>query len=197
MTTTNDTDGDPRLRLVYEESLRAIQDQRDTLDNLRSRAAQLLTAASVVETFLVGLVLRPSGRPGPATWVSAGAFVLLALICVWIVLPRRGWTFANSATILLEGYVDADPPATLDEMYRNLAVYTERHWDRNQDELLNKRLVGLQFAAGLLVLCILASVFDLRGRHCDGTSGRGVSAPAATHSPGPGQAGGQGGAAAC
>lgn len=88
-------DGDPRLRLVYEESLRAIEDQQRSLDNLRSRAGQLLTAASVVQTFLVGLVLRAEGAPHAATWVGAGAFVLLALVCVWIVLPRRGWTFAE------------------------------------------------------------------------------------------------------
>lgn len=189
--------GDPRLRLVYEESLRAIDDQKESLDALRGRAAQLLTAASVVETFLVGLVLRSEGRPGAATWVSAGAFVLLALICVWIMLPRHGWTFANSATILLDGYVDADPPASLDEMHRTLAVYAERHWDRNQDRLLNPRLVGLQLAATLLVVCILSSVFDLRGRTCDRASAGPAAGPAAPAPTGPGQAGGQARPASC
>lgn len=194
--------GDPRLRLVYEESLRAVQDQQEGLNNLRSRAGQLLTAASVIETFLVGLVLGADGRPPVATWISAVSFVLLALVCVWIVLPSHGWTFSNSATILLDGYVDADPPATLDEMHRSLAVYMERHWDRNQDELLTKRLVGLQVAAGLLVVCILASLLDLRGRDCDGqAAGAGPSAPASAAAgpgtTGSGQAGAQGGPSAC
>ncbi|HEV2891881.1 MAG TPA: hypothetical protein VGX28_16025 [Frankiaceae bacterium] len=197
MPVDDEADGDPRLRLVYEESLRAVQDQQRSLDNLRSRAAQLLTAAAVVETFLVGLVLGAEGRPRPATWVGAGAFVALALICVWIVLPRKGWTFSNSATILLDAYVDAEPAASLDEMYRNLAIYNERHWDRNQDELLNKRLVGLQVAAALLVVCILSSVVDLRGRNCDGQQRGSAATPSATPTPGPGQARGQGGPAPC
>lgn len=81
-------------------------------------------------------------------------------------------------------------------MYRNLAIYSERHWDRNQDHLLNKRLVGLQVAAFLLVVSILASVFDLRGRHCD-LAQDAAAVPAATATPGPGQAGAQGRAKTC
>ncbi|HVF04009.1 MAG TPA: hypothetical protein VNA20_04135 [Frankiaceae bacterium] len=195
--------GDPRLRLVYEESLRALQDQREALNNLRSRAGQLLTAASIIETFLVGIVLRGErAAPGVATWVGVAAFVSAALVCVWIVLPARGWAFGNSATILLTGYVDAAPPATLDEMHRNLAVYMEGRWDRNQDELLNKRMFGLQVAAAFVVVCILAAVVDVRGRGCHGSSsGARPSAPASTTAnpgaAGSGQAGPQGWATTC
>lgn len=68
---------DPRLCLVYEESLRTLQDQQQALNNPRSRAGQLLTAASVIEAFLVGspsgvsvprLALLPGSVLRPSSW---------------------------------------------------------------------------------------------------------------------------------
>src|SRR4051794_38317593 len=143
--------GDPRYELVYQESLRAITTQEDALDNIRARAAQLLTAASVATSVLGGLVHAQSEHPHGTTWAAISTFLLLLGICVWIVLPTRGWSFVNSATVLLAGYVEADIPADLNEMHRSLALYMERHWDRNQD-LLNRRLAGLQTAAVLLAV---------------------------------------------
>jgi hypothetical protein len=151
---------DPRYALVYDESLRAITTQETSLDNIRSRAAQLLTAAAVATSVLGGLVHANRDHPHTATWAAMSAFLILLGVCVWIVLPTRGWSFVNSATVLLAGYVEAEPPVDLDEMHRSLALYMEQHWDRNQD-LLNRRLGGLQVAAVLLAVSIVCWLVDL------------------------------------
>jgi hypothetical protein len=152
--------GDPRYALVYAESLRAITTQESSLDNVRARAAQLLTAASVATSVLGGLVHAQNHRPQPATWLAIASFLALLADCVWIVLPTRGWSFVSSASVLLDGYVEAEPPFDLNEMHRSLAVDMEQHWDRNQDQL-NRRLGGLQAAAILLVASIVCWLVDL------------------------------------
>jgi hypothetical protein len=86
--------------------------------------------------------------------------LFLLAVCVWIVLPTRGWSFVNSAAVLLASYVEADRPVALDEMRRSLALYMEQHWDRNQD-LVNRRLTGLQVAAILLAVSIACWLVDL------------------------------------
>lgn len=77
-----------------------------------------------------------------------------------LVLPTRGWSFVTSASLLLTGYVEAEEPVGLDDMRRSLAIYMEEHWDRSQD-LLNRRLTGLQGAAMLLVASIVCWLVDL------------------------------------
>ncbi len=151
---------DERLTLVYQESLRAITTQQNALVDVRGRAAQILTAASVVTSVLGGLVQARQNRPVPPALVALAAFLLLLVVCIWIILPRKGWSFLSSATILLHGYVEAESPADINEMHRSLALYMERHWDKNQ-EVLNRRLVGLQVAAGLLGVSITAWLFSL------------------------------------
>jgi hypothetical protein len=159
---------DPRYALVFAESLRALREQQDALKDVRAHAGQLLAAASVVASFLGGLVLR-STPSRPPLWVAvvsvvaALSFLALVADCIWIVLPRHGWVFVNSATVLIEGYVEADAPADIDKMHRQLALWMERHWDHNQ-EALNARLTALQVAAGLLAVAIGAWCAALIGR---------------------------------
>jgi hypothetical protein len=82
--TTHGIANDPRYALVCEESLRAITTQESSLDNIRSRAAQLLTAASVATSVLGGLVHARSHHPQPATWAAIATFLVLLAVCVWI-----------------------------------------------------------------------------------------------------------------
>ncbi|HWL38482.1 MAG TPA: hypothetical protein VNQ77_20005 [Frankiaceae bacterium] len=171
-------EADERLRLVYDESQRAVADQREAMADLRTRAAHLLAAASVVVTFLLGLGLGDT-TPGAGTWIATGAFTLLALICVGVMLPTDRWRASFSATLLLDGFVDADPPATLDTMHRQLAKHMEINWDRIQDRVIRPRRIALDVAVALLLVCVVAAVSDLPGRHHD------VPSTKAQGSPGP------------
>ena len=152
--------GDPRYELVYAESLRAITTQETSLDNVRSRAAQLLTAASVATSVLGGLVHSHAGQPKSTTWAAISAFLVLLGLCIWIVLPTRRWSFASSARVLLSGYIETEHQVGIDDMHRSLALYMEEHWDRNQDQI-NRRLIGLQIAAVLLAVSIVLWLMGL------------------------------------
>lgn len=153
---------DERYALVYRESLRAIAAQEAAVDNVRARCAQVLSAASVATAVLGGLS-HGGGRHthlSIATWLAMSSFLALLAICVWIMAPRRGWYFVNSAAVLLDGYVEAEHPATLDEMHKTMATYMEAHWERNQVHL-NRRLLGLQIAFALLFVSIAGWFWEL------------------------------------
>lgn len=173
------TEADERLRLVYDESQRAVADQRDAMADLRTRAAHLLAAASVVVTFLLGLGLGDT-TPGAGTWIATGAFTLLALICVAIMLPGYGWGVTFSVKVLLDGFVDAEPPASLNDMHRRLALYADAHWDEVQERAVRPRHLALNVAGALLLVCVTAAVLDLTGKERDvpkTTRAQGASSP--------------------
>lgn len=158
---------DTRYALVYDESLRALREQQEALKDVRTHAGQLLAAGSVAASFLGGLVVRAAGRPpawaAVAALVAGIAFLALVAICVWIVVPRRGWVFVSSATLLIEEYVEATDSASVDTMRRDLALWMEEHWDENA-RALEERLLGIQVAAGLLGVALTAWCVALMGR---------------------------------
>src|SRR6266542_2584797 len=126
-------DEDPRLSLVYAEALRSITQQQGVLDQLRANVGTLLGAMSLATGFLAGLDSRNGfGRWG---WVATGAFIVAVIAVVSILWPRHKWRFRMNTETLLEGYVDAKRPATLDEMHRALAGFLERDYRENRDRL--------------------------------------------------------------
>jgi hypothetical protein len=61
--------------LVFEEAVRALDDQRSVLDNMRTRSGIVLSAAAVTTSFFGGLALR-DGSPGWLGWAAVVAFVV-------------------------------------------------------------------------------------------------------------------------
>ena len=154
---------DARLRLVFDESLRAVETQRDALATLGQRAAHLLAVASVVGSVLAALALRDASPPGAGARLGLAAFAVTVLLCAWVALPIPDLALVTSPTVLLDGYVDGDPPATLDRMHRDLALRLEARWDANQHAVA-RRVTGLRVAALLLAVAIAATALDLGTR---------------------------------
>jgi hypothetical protein len=67
-------------------------------------------------------------------------------------LRRR---FVLDAGMLVSGYLEADEPATVVEMHRDLAVYLGRHAERNNDAL-SARLRWFNVALAGFVLEVMA-----------------------------------------
>lgn len=151
---------DARFELVYRESLRAIETQQAALESARSRAGQLLAAASVVTSVLGGLVHSKSRHPHVATWFALASFALLMILCIWVFLPRD-WRFVNSATVMIDDWIYG-AGTSIDTMHSELALRMEEHWDKNQDPL-NKMMKVLQVSATLLVVSIVSWLIDLPG----------------------------------
>ncbi|SRR6266545_3433719 len=140
---------DPRLTLVYTEALRSITQQQGVLDQLRANAGTLLGAVSLATGFLGGL----DGMNGLGPWgkVAIILFIVAVLGVMTILWPRTKWQFRMDAHTLISGYLDQDPPATIDDMHRSLAWYLERDYRANRDRL---RLMFYIFEAATAVTAV-------------------------------------------
>jgi hypothetical protein len=150
---------DSTYALAYEEALRGVVQQQAVLTDVRGRAATMLGVASISTSFLGGLALRDQ-RPIGWSWLAIGAFVAVGLLTIWILLPRRGWTFRMSARSLIKDYIEVERPADLPEMYRDLALHLENHFEGNQKRL-DRLFWLLRSASVLLVAEIVLWLFIL------------------------------------
>jgi len=120
---------------VLEQVNRGLRQQQEALDNLRARAGTTVTAASVVSTVLGAAALTRRHYPVPLivfTVLALLAFAVALASSAYILWPYD-WAWGISGDKLLVDYVEADPPADLDEMRRSLAFYIQR------DMILNRR----------------------------------------------------------
>lgn len=153
-------------KLAYDEAVRSIESQAGALDKLRGHAGTLLGAASLVTSFLGGQVLATPvltggtlsradvGTPG---WVGIGAFVLLAVLSVWILLPRE-WRFEMSAAKILNatGATDIQP----DAVYAQLARFHDANRVLNRAKL-NRLYWTFKVTCALLVVETVAWIVDV------------------------------------
>jgi hypothetical protein len=175
--------GDPEAyALLFSEAVRALSAQEASLDELRVRAATMLSAAGVISAFLGTAALTVASSlstkgPNPTPWCSVALIYagILAAIVVMIVssalfvslLPARSWIFRVGTHELLRDYIEAKPAATMPEIHRSLAWYLADGETKNA-----KALGGLysrfSWAAGLFVadlvswLVVLSAVVIVR-----------------------------------
>lgn len=146
--------GEARYELVYKEALRAIQEQQRSLDELRQRAGILVAAAPVAASLLGGDTLKDGVNSTMELMALAalGSGTFLALL---VLRPVGGWHFYFGTKKLLDDYVEADPPRSIDDLYRSLAVYHERNHDNNAKRL--GKLYWLFTGAAFLLLLQVAA----------------------------------------
>jgi hypothetical protein len=80
-------------KLAYDEAVRALSQQQTVLDNFRTRAGILLSAAAIATSFLGGQALR-QGSMSAWSWLAVLGFVGLSASTLLILWPRRDWEFA-------------------------------------------------------------------------------------------------------
>jgi hypothetical protein len=134
--------------LAYHESVRAIEMQARSLDELRSRTGLLLAAASVVSSFLGAAALRSSNLDA-LTSLALLSFVAVLGLSMAILLPRRAWRFAIGASILLEDWTGERACGDEAAMHAHVARTIEQNWKANKDRI-DDMLVLFQVAAGAL-----------------------------------------------
>jgi hypothetical protein len=123
------------LSIAFDFAKSGVEGARARLDNIRSRAGTLISAASIVTSFLgAAAIKRTKPEPGinvvardlvqPAHWVAIGAFIGVVIACMVILWPRRrAWPFGMSGTVIVEGYADKD--ASLGATQRALVGFLE------------------------------------------------------------------------
>jgi hypothetical protein len=151
--------------IAYDTAIEAVAGQRVSLDALRTRAATLLSAASIVASFLGAEALsrHSSSHRGfhltGVEWGAIGSFVALALFCVLILWPWRWTGWHTNANTLVKHWVDAKGKS-VEAMQRDLALHGESHYQANL------RKMGLLYwcfrlACVLLVAQVILWIIDL------------------------------------
>jgi hypothetical protein len=135
--------------IAHDAAVRALEEQRVSLDELRGRTGPLLTAASVAASFLGAQAIAEHGL---TVWVvlALAAFGASVLACLAVLLPREGLVFALDAPVLYEELYGIDE----DESYRRLAYWLQGYRSYNEDTIA--KMVSLFRGAVIaLVLQIL------------------------------------------
>jgi hypothetical protein len=140
-------------RIVYEESVRTLVQQRELLEGLRRRAGTLLGAASISTAFLSAQALlqhqvvdfvegRLVSRPelGVLAWTAIVLFCSVVLLSLVVLIPWR-WTFAHHPHVLIGVHLESeDPPqdwrpSSVAEIYRDISYWNGVHYDENGRKL--------------------------------------------------------------
>jgi hypothetical protein len=139
---------DPRLEIVLNEALRALQHQQMLLDNLRSRATLLTTAAALVISFPGVSALTGRTRPGLPVVLAVVGLAGVLLCTLVVCAPWWRWRFRTSATRLLEA---VDGGHDVNSVRRHLATDFEI-WVNHNDRRI--RTLQWWFTAGLVLLAV-------------------------------------------
>lgn len=142
---------DERLALILTEVTRSLSQQISAIDALRSRAGTVVSAASLVSSFLGAATLQKSKLPLPSL-ISVGlAIAALSTVVVGtiIILWPYTWKTGFNAHIALTHYVETPPGSDIDEMRQSFSYYLQEDVEENR-----KKLNGLYKVFQMSVIAI-------------------------------------------
>jgi hypothetical protein len=162
-------DTDSPYKAAYDEIVRQLGSQISGIDQFRTRAGTLISAAALVTSVLGGqvlvkpaldkkgvLVLSPISVWG---WLAIACFVGVGIAALYITWPKK-WGYGERATTLVRNY-QGRPHTTLIEAQLSLAKNLQAIFDENE-----RKLIDLSRALQLGILLLTAEtvfwLIDLR-----------------------------------
>jgi hypothetical protein len=140
-----------RARLAYEVSLRALEQQRHEVAELRSHTGILIAAASLGASFLGARALAGHASPAP-TLLALAALVTTLVFGTLVLVPRDSVTSSVDSGSLYEHLAEIDEPAL---QHRQLATWLDSSWMRNRSSIVKLKMC-FQLAATALVVQVVA-----------------------------------------
>jgi hypothetical protein len=144
----------PSLALLADHAGRAIARQAARVDEHRTRAATLFTAASIAGAFLGAEAFKVKGGPGAWAWVGAVLFVVTGCILAYVMWPRN-WAFTMDVRCAL----DRVKAENLSVDQTNEAVITGLWENYEQNEPRLDVITKALAAMGLLVVGEILALF--------------------------------------
>jgi hypothetical protein len=144
-----DADKDILYRVAYDEAVRALSEQQGAIESFRTRAGLLLSAAAITTSFL-GAQALDGGFSNVATWLALTTFVSVAVVSLAILWPRR-WEFTANPRDVIQTYIEADEPAPIEELHRDLSLHMHNSYIENRRGL-EQLSVFFQVSSGLLTV---------------------------------------------
>jgi hypothetical protein len=151
-------DKDILYRTAYEEAARALCEQQGAVDNFRTRAGLLLSAAAIATSFLGGQALDGT-RVSPAVWLALAGFVGVAIASLAMLWPRRWELHANPRNVI-DTYIETDRPAAIHELHRDLSLHMHASQYENRKGLRQLALY-FQVASSLLTVEVALWIFAI------------------------------------
>lgn len=127
---------DPRLVVAYEESVRQLEHQVKSVDELRGRISVLLAAGAISTSFLGQAGLREGDLTEPFVLLALTSLLVLTFSTIWILWPQH-WRFTNDPEAIIGGYVDGPNPRTIRDTHRWLAEENHMYFLCNKVLLRN------------------------------------------------------------
>jgi hypothetical protein len=137
--------------LAFDLSLDSLDLQRDVLKDIRARSATLLTASSIVTSFVGGRAIDAIGLDA-FTGAAIVAFFLTLVPAVHLLTASGEARFSIEGTRLYSDLALTD--ASLEEAYVALAdeIHAARQWNRT---LVQQGLWSLRIGFGALILEVI------------------------------------------
>ena len=145
---------------MVQEAVRGPQ-QQATLESLHNRAGTLIFAASFASSLLGSRALADGLNAWD--WLAVGLLLGIGVLTVAVLWPYYNLSFRFDPRDLLDQYVDREPPVTMAEMHRALALQAKADWAA-KGRLVGRMREAFQLALILLLLEILAWLFSIAGQ---------------------------------
>jgi hypothetical protein len=137
--------------LVFDLSLDSLEFQRNVLQDVRARSATLLTASSIVTSFVGGRAIDAVGL-NAITAAAMVAFFFTLLPAIYVVTTRAEGSFSIDGAWL---YADLAPAeASLEDAYVALAEEIRETREANRP-LVDRVLWSLRSGFGALILEVI------------------------------------------
>lgn len=143
---------DPRLAVAYEESIRQLDMQASSLDELRGRISTLMAAGGVSTSFLGPAALEGRQSLPLLAVLAIGCLAILTIAAIWILRPYK-WRLTHNPEAIIDVYVDKEN-RTLRDTHRWLAKMNHEFFRTNQVQL-DRLYVGFEVACGALLASII------------------------------------------
>jgi hypothetical protein len=157
---SRDDADDPRLSFVYQEAVRGLTHQQGVVENLTTRAGNLIFATAFA-TSLLGTRALTDGV-GFWDWAALLLLFLVGALTVFVLWPYYNYTFRFDPEELLAQYVDCETPASMAQIHRALALRIKADMASNW-RIIQPIRVALQWALILLLLEIAAWLLSIGG----------------------------------
>lgn len=160
MTTGEQQDLTSSYEVVYRDAIRALDFQRGAFDTLRTRTGLILSAGAVATSFFGGRVLQ-QGSVDSWTWFALVLFLGFGASSLKVLWPRAEGAdgFSAAPSLVIEQYLERGEkkPASLLELYRDLALHAESAYEQNKTAHYDP--LTRYFRAGVLLLMIEITVW--------------------------------------
>jgi hypothetical protein len=151
-------DNDPRLAFIYQEAVRGLTHQQTVVENMNTRAGNLIFATAFANSLLGGRAL--SDGLGLWDWVGVALLLGIGGLIVFMLWPYHQYKFRFDSEELLRQYIDSDKQVSIAGMHRELALRIKEDMTGNW-RIIQRLRVALQLALLFLLMNILAWLLSI------------------------------------